>query len=163
MKRVLMTVLFLAGTVWLLAQEEQPKLSLVIRVEKEMKVQEEGKLVTRYLPVDKAAGGDILLYTIVYTNQGRSQAKNATIVDAIPEGTVYVLESAGGKEAEVLFSIDGGKLFQKYPAKYLVTKKDGTREEKEATPEMYTHVQWLLKKPVAPGQSGSVTFKVKVK
>ncbi|HOL49199.1 MAG TPA: hypothetical protein PLW07_01335, partial [bacterium] len=85
------------------------------------------------------------------------------IVNPIPNGTTYILNSASGKDTEISFSIDGGKYFQKPPVKYLVKKPDGSTEEKIATPEMYTHIMWTIKKPIPAGASGEVSFSVKVK
>lgn len=144
-------------------QEEKPKLTLAIGVAKEMRVQKDGKWTVERVPAETTKRGDVLVYTVTYTNAGKTPARDASIVDPVPAGTVYVLESAEGKRTEQRFSIDGAKTFQPYPATYVVTRKDGKREEKIATAGMYTHIQWIIPRQVAPGESGTVSFKVTVK
>ena len=48
--------------------------------------------------VDKATAntGEILTYTLEYTNTGKTAATNLIITDAIPSGTTYVADSATG-------------------------------------------------------------------
>ena len=144
-------------------QEERPKLTIEISVQKEEIVFKEGKKVTGWVPVEKTQKDDTLLYTITYTNVGQTVAQNASVVDPTPDGTLYVLGSATGAGAEVLCSIDGGLSYHEPPVKYKFKKPDGTLEERIAPAEMYTHIKWIIKKRVEPGASGQLSFKVKVK
>ncbi len=65
---------------------------------------------------------DILVYTITYKNEGNAPCESANIVNPVPEGTKYIINSAKGKDSEISYSIDGGKYFQKPPVKYLEKK-----------------------------------------
>jgi len=145
------------------AQEGQPKLALTITAEKEIVVEREGKAVLERIPADKMERGDVLAYTITYVNEGETPARDAAIVDPIPEGTVYVLDSATGERTEITYSVDGGHLFQRPPVKFVVRYPDGTKEYKAAPAEMVTHIKWVIKTLVQPGQSGRLSFKVAVK
>ncbi|MCX5852544.1 MAG: hypothetical protein NT072_10915 [Deltaproteobacteria bacterium] len=145
------------------AAQGEPKLTLTMDVKKEVKVKKGTVETVEYVPAKTTAPDDVLLYTITYKNEGKTELKDAAIMDAVPDGTVYILESAGGKDTEAVFSIDGGKTFQKPPITYMVKNSDGTIVRKPAPAEMYTHVQWIVKKFVLPGESGIVNFKVKVK
>ena len=138
-----------------------PKLELKMSMEKEVKTLKEGKEVVERMPADKVGPGDVAVYTITYTNTGAGEAKDASIVDPVPEGTVYVLGSAEGKDAKITCSIDGGKSFHAEPVKQVVKKADGSKAEKDAEPSMYSQIMWVVKK-VMPGKSGTVSFKVKV-
>jgi uncharacterized repeat protein (TIGR01451 family) len=144
------------------AQEQQPKVTLNLIEEKEVKVLKEGKWIEEKMPVEKVNNQDTLVYTITYVNKGKTGAKDISIVDPIPEGTVYLPESAVGKGSEITYSIDGGKRYQPQPVKYVITKPDGTQEEKIASADMYTNIKWVVKDLVLPGHSGRVSFKVKV-
>jgi len=145
-----------------LAADGAPKLVLKMSQEKEVTTVKDGKKVAKRVPVEQASSGDVLVYTIGYTNTGSAEARDAAIEDPIPAGMAYVVGSAGGKGTEVTCSIDGGKEFKAEPVKITVKKADGTTQEKDAEPGMYTNVRWMVKK-VMPGASGKVSFKVKVK
>ena len=145
------------------AVQGEPKLTLTMDVKKEVKVKKGTVEIIEYQTAKATARDDVLLYAITYKNEGKAELKDASIMDAVPDGTVYILESAAGKYAEAVFSIDGGRTFQKPPAVYLVRNPDGTIVQKPAPAEMYTHVKWIVKKFVLPGESGIVQFKVKVK
>jgi uncharacterized repeat protein (TIGR01451 family) len=142
---------------------DQPKIALSTSADKEVIVQKDGKKVVEWIPLDKASPGDTIIYTITYRNEGATEARDILVNDPIPTGTVYVINSAEGKNAEISFSIDNGKTYSKPPIKYMVKKADGTQEEIDAPAEVYTHVKWVINKAVLPGQSGQVSFKVSVK
>ena len=131
--------------------------------EKEVKVKKKGKIVLEKNPAEQAGPGDIVAYTITYLNTGKSAAVDAEIVDPIPRGVVIIPESAEGKDAEVMCSIDNGISWHKPPVMMKIKKSNETQSLKPAPADKYTHVKWVIKKPVMPGQSGQVSFKVTVK
>ncbi|HOZ02056.1 MAG TPA: hypothetical protein PLG20_09575, partial [Candidatus Syntrophosphaera sp.] len=88
-------------------------------------VEKNGKKVTELKPADNAERGDVLVYAITYTNEGKAPLKDISVVDPVPKGTVYIIGSADGKDTEIGFSIDGGRVFQKPPIKYIEEKPDG--------------------------------------
>jgi uncharacterized repeat protein (TIGR01451 family) len=142
---------------------DQPKIALSTTAEKEVKIEKDGKLVLERIPLEIASPGDTVIYTITYRNEGETAAQDILVNDPIPKGTIYILKSAEGKDAEITFSIDGDHTYSKPPIKYMVKKADGTQEETEATAEAYTHIKWVINKSILPGQSGQVSFKVSVK
>ena len=146
------------------ALEDKPNLILNLSVEKQVIVKdEEGKTNIQWQEVTDTDPGDVLRYTILYVNTGRSEARNAVIVDPVPEGTTYISSSAAGTDSQVTFSLDG-KTFQTPPMlTYKVRQGDGAEIEYKATPEMYTHINWQLLKPVPPGGTGTLNFHVMVK
>jgi uncharacterized repeat protein (TIGR01451 family) len=156
------TVFMMAGVSFATAIEQKPKLVLKTKVEKESNILKDGKVVEVKSAATNFKRGDRLIYTVTYKNEGTALAKNAIIVDPIPEGTLY-LDSAAGKDTDIQFSIDGGNSFQKAPVKYIVAKADGTKESRVATPDMYSHVKWVVTKAIPPGDTGDVNFAVKVK
>jgi uncharacterized repeat protein (TIGR01451 family) len=158
---VVTAVFMLSGiSAWAAAQ---PKLKLNISMTKEVKTSKDGKEVTETVPADKIGSGDTIVYSITYTNEGQSIARDAKIVDPVPKHTTYVLGSATGSDTEIAFSVDGGKTYHKPPVMVRQKDKSGKAVEKAAPAEAYTQVQWTVKKDIRPGESGQVDFKVKVK
>src|SRR5690606_24832093 len=91
-----------------------PQISLMITAEKEIVgIDEQGQQVTRKVPATDTIPGDVLFYTIRYSNNGDEQARNAQLDNPIPAGTAFNADSAWGDGADILFSIDGGNSFRK--------------------------------------------------
>ncbi len=134
-----------------------------VAVAKEISVKEGNASITKYEPVLETRPGDILLYTVTYHNEGDSPAKSARIVDPIPEGTVYIMESASGIGTVIQFSIDEGATWQSHPVMHMVRKPDGSMKKEMARPEIFTHIRWFLTDEVPAGGSGTVSFRVNVK
>jgi|LSQX01.2.fsa_nt_gb uncharacterized repeat protein (TIGR01451 family) len=145
------------------AQPQKESLSLVMTVEREVTIKKDGKTQIKLEPVKKTSKGDILVYTLKYKNEDKEKLTSASFVTPIPEGTSYQNKSAVGKGTNILFSIDKGVLYRKPPIKYSAKTSDGKTEEKVATPDMYTHIKWVLMKDLQPGDTGNVTFKTKVR
>ncbi len=140
----------------------KPNVEIKIKAEKETIVVKNGQKTPKMVPVKKVNSGDTVQYTLSYKNSGNEDATNAVISDPIPDGTIYVPGTASN-ENDLTFSIDGGKSFKK-PAllTYEVKGPGGGAEKRTATPEEYTHIQWVIN-TVKAGASGNVSFKVKIK
>ncbi len=144
--------------------DEKPNLVLKVTAQKEVIVKDkEGKSRIEWAEADKTNPGDVLKFTITYTNAGPTEARAAVINNPVPAGTAYVGGSAEGKDTDVSFSLDG-KNFEAPPLiKYKAKQADGKEVEYQATPDMYRHIRWKLTKPVPPKASGTVSFKVTVR
>ena len=160
---VVLVVLAFSATAALAQIGQKPELVLALSVQKKVDVEgEDGKTKTEWREAQSTTSGDVLMYTIRYENKGDKDARDAKIVDPVPQNTSYLSESAEGEGAEITYSLDG-KTFGFPPTlTYQIRQADGTVVEHVATPDMYTHIQWKLKKPVPPGGTGSVSFQVKV-
>ena len=143
--------------------QQAPKLDLKTTVLKEAKVMKNGVVTVERVPVETTHPGDVLVYTLTYRNVGQTGTPEVALIDPVPKGTVYVLASAAGKDAEITCSIDGGAVWQKEPALMPVQQPDGTQKRVPAPADRYTHLRWVIKKPFPPGQTGAVTFKTTVK
>ena len=140
-----------------------PKIAVSIAQYREVAQAKGGARTTRMVPAEAVSPGDVVEYVLTYANQGDEPATDANIDDAIPRGTVYLAGTATGEGAETTFSSDGGKTFA--PAVKLTYEfrlPSGAVEKRVATPAEYTHVRFTLRK-VAPGATGKVAFRVKVK
>lgn len=104
--------------------------------------------------------GDTVIFTITYVNKGDKPAANVAVKNPVPGQMLYLDKSAEGAGARIDFSADNGRTFG--PAGSLKVKAaDG--KERPALAADITHIRWTLEKPVAPGGSGSVSFRAKVK
>lgn len=100
------------------------------------------KSVTPTVPVSP---GGTLTYTLYYKNIGQGTATNVILTDAIPQGTIYITNSAVGVNTNIYYSHDGGLTYD--------TSQDAP----------VTHIRWELIFEIGPGSSGNVSFKVRVK
>ncbi len=132
---------------------------LVTKAEREVEVVEKGVKSKKLAPPQKMVPGDEVLYTVTYTNKTAKPAENVTVTNPVPKNTRYRDGSAAGESAEITFSVDGGKTFAA-PDKLTVAAKDkGAAGARAASGADYTHIRWVVKQNVAPGQSGSVRFR----
>lgn len=140
-----------------------PKVTIQIKAEKEIVVKQKGKDVVKKVAVKSINPGEVITYKITYKNEGDELAKDAVINDPIPEGCFYLAETAEGKGADITYSIDKGKTYNKPTIlTYEATGPGGKKELKVASPEEYTHIRWVIKS-IPAGEAGSVSFKVKVR
>lgn len=152
-------------TTFLSAQDAaKPKLDLTLSDAKEVRTMKDGKEVIELLPVTSTQGGDVLLYTIAYVNNGATAADGASITGVIPEGTRLILGSQQqASDLDVVFSINGGESFLPLPITIPVKKDDGKVFREPAPADLFTHIKWQLTTPLPPGTGGKVSYKVKVK
>ena len=103
-------------------------------------------------------------YTLVYRNTGEAPASDVGFVGPVPSGTTYLGKTASDIEGQSpVFSIDGGKSYHKAPITYEVIRKDGSSEKKIATPDMITHIKWILDRNFDVGEEIKVSYRVHVK
>jgi len=146
------------------AQPGQPQVVLSVDVKEEISAPDpKGNLRVVRKGVERASPGDVLVYTLTYTNFGKEPAANARVDDPIPSGTVLLPASVLGERAGITFSVDGGKSFAAYPVMKTVSGPDGKPASVEAPAESYTHIRWTAQEPIAPGESRSAAFKVIVR
>ena len=125
-----------------------------------IKKDKDGNTSYDYIEPKTALPGDIMLYIISFENIGTDPAEAIVINDPIPNNSKYRIDSATGNNTDITFSIDGGKNFGN-PKDLVVRDKNG--KEWMAKPESYTHIRWVYKKSLAPGEKGEVSFKTKIK
>lgn len=151
MKRLIS--IFLIGLTFSLPAYSKPDIK--VKLENQRIVFKENK--ETYEPADKAQPGDTLIYRIILSNSGDSEARKLQPVGPIPDGTVYIKEKY---LYETLFSLDGKK-FEKEPK---IKVQEGKKEVlKDAPIEMYKQVKWIIDKPLKPNQTLVVSYKVKLK
>ena len=122
-------------------------------------VDSEGTVQRRLVPADKVVPGDELQYTVSFSNEGVHAVDAGTIVitDAIPQHTQYIDGSARGIGSEVRFSLDGQHFAQDVD---LTRDVDGQQISADA--KDYAAIRWHFSPSLAPGESGQVSFKVRL-
>ncbi len=118
------------------------------------------------VPVEKVAAvnpGETLSWTITSQNDGAGAARDYKTVGQIPRGTEFIKGSAQPENnAEVAYSIDGGKTFQSQPT---IEEKqfDGTTKHVAAPVSMYTQVRYEWSDGLAANSKLSASYRVRVK
>jgi len=118
-------------------------------------VDKDGTKHTQTVPVDHVLPGTDVTWDINYEIIGNQPVTDAEITDPVPVHMDYVAGSAAGDDAEVTFSVDGGKSFAT-PDKLQVKDADGTL--RTASPKDYNVIRWVVKGTLQPGAKGTVSF-----
>ena len=112
---------------------------------------------------DKVYPRDLVEYTLRYSNSGNASATGVNLVGPVPEGTIYLDQTATDDGLlHPLFSIDQGKSYQEAPVTYIEIDENGQEATKEATPDMITHIKWMMGDVMEVGQEVSVSYRVQV-
>lgn len=110
---------------------------------------------------DLARPGDVIRYSLVFTNVTEGPVRNVQFVDPIPPGLVFVAGSAAADQAvRVEYSIDRGASYHARPL--VVELVDGRRVEKPAPAAMYTHIRWTVVGSVVPGAQVTAEFRAQL-
>jgi uncharacterized repeat protein (TIGR01451 family) len=113
--------------------------------------------VRRWIPAQRLNAGDELHYTVRVRNPGETPVSDVVVTKRLPFGVRYHPGSATGPACKVHFSADGGATFAvPAPAKTAGPRKNA----RTAMPtHEYTHVRWVLEKPLAPGATALLRFR----
>lgn len=124
-------------------------------------VDQQGVAQRRLVDADSVVPGDELRYTISFTNAGEGQVDAGSIVitNPVPDSTEYIDGTAFGSGTEILFSADQGVTFDL--GENLKVLKQGA--EAAASAREYTTIQWQFLSTLEPGETGQVSFNVKLK
>ena len=145
----------------LLAANAAAQVTLSNSVKKvETVVNEDGEAERRLIDAVSVVPGDELRYTITFTNDGGEvvDAGSIVITNPIPEATEYLDGTAFGAGTEIVFSTDGVSFAD--PAE-LVVEEAGT--EAPASAKDYKTIRWVFAPELEPGETGNVSFNVRLK
>ncbi|MCF7824636.1 MAG: hypothetical protein K9N35_10750 [Candidatus Marinimicrobia bacterium] len=150
-------MLFLMLTTLVYAQGK-PKLEISIQEEKVNQSMEErsGKVDIIYQP------GDTIRYLVKAINTGEGLMTEPSVTDPIPLGTTFVPGSARSSTAEAKFSIDAGGEYMDWPPTYRVREANGKITVREATPDMITHIKWIINQSLESNEFTEMEFMVEV-
>jgi uncharacterized repeat protein (TIGR01451 family) len=104
--------------------------------------------------------GDLLIYTVEARNPGPNALPQPVITTPVPEHMSYVADSAVAPGADVTYSVNGGRDFDK-PENLLVRGPDGS--SRRALAADYTHIRWVLKNPLKANSVAYARFRAILK
>jgi uncharacterized repeat protein (TIGR01451 family) len=108
----------------------------------------------------KVVPDDIVIFTTSYVNKGREPATGVSVTNPVAPEMSYVDGSAEGSGTRIEFSADNGKTFA---SRERLTVKDAKGTVRKAVASDYTAIKWTRTTPLAPGGTGSVSFRARVK
>lgn len=111
------------------------------------------------VPADKVVPGEEVIYLLRFANDAEEAAEAVVLVMPVPGEVAFVEGSVLGEDANVTFSADGG---QTYVARGRLTVAEGGIERPARSNEI-THIKWSLSKPLAPRQTGEISFRAVLK
>ena len=119
-------------------------LATEIVVEKfEVEVLPDGTETRRFVRAERLDAGDEVHYTIRVRNPGKLPVLDVVVTKRLPFGVAYIPGSAVGPGCDIELSSDGGATF-------------GPAGRKGAS---YSHVRWILRRPLAPGATALLRFR----
>ena len=145
----------------LLAANAAAQVTLSNSVKKvETVVNEDGQAERRLIDAVSVVSGDELRYTITFTNEGGEavDAGSIVITNPIPEATEYLDGTAFGAGTDIVFSTDGVSFAS---AAELIVEQAGS--ETPASAKDYKTIRWVFGPELEPGETGNVSFNVRLK
>jgi uncharacterized repeat protein (TIGR01451 family) len=117
-----------------------------------------GQEVRRWVPAERLNAGDEIHYTVRVRNPGKVAVDTVVVTKRLPFGVRYLRGSATGPAAEVQFSMDGGRTFA--TPEMLSRALGGSKKaQRKALENDYTHVRWILSKPLGPASTALLRFR----
>lgn len=132
--------------------------TLVLEAVAEIEVVQEyadGSRTLVRVPAETVVPGDEVVYTLLYDNRGEDPADDVFITNPIPEHMEFRRAADSPPGVEIVYSVDGGEVFA--PLSDLRVT-DGAGRSRGALPADCTHIRWLFRRPLLPGESGQVSY-----
>ena len=122
-------------------------LEMTMSAELEQQQTVAGRTVLHLVPADHVVPGDLVVYTVQVRNAGNAVVPRPQFVAPIPDHTSYVADTAVGPGADISYSVDGGRSFER-PENLRVHGPGGALRAATATD--YTHIRWTLRHALKP-------------
>ena len=102
--------------------------------------------------------GDVLEYTLVFTNPTDGPVNDLVFNDPIPEGLIYRLGTATSDRNDVVvdYSIDDGQSWSATPE--VEVQEGGQTVRRPAPANSYTHIRWTVQGSIAAGATVTARF-----
>ena len=111
-------------------------------------------------PAKEVAPGQTVEYRLIYKNTSKKPLNDIAVTGPVPNTTDYIANTANTKaETSFQVSIDGGKTFESEPVKRTVLDEKGKKVEKIIPASEYSHVRWIMKKPLEAGESQTFAYR----
>jgi uncharacterized repeat protein (TIGR01451 family) len=138
----------------------QSNLAIRAIAEVETKVVQNGRETSKLLPADRVVPGDQIIYTLEIRNTGAMALPPPKVDYPVPEHMRYVADSASGPGADISYSIDGGRTFDR-PENLKIVDSEGVKQV--ASAGSYTHIRWQLKNILKADAVAFARFRAVVK
>jgi uncharacterized repeat protein (TIGR01451 family) len=127
----------------------------------EVRTTPDGRETRRWVPATRLSAGDEVHYTVRVRNPGKEPVTDIVVTKLLPFGVHYQRGSARGPAAEVQFSADAGKTFAPpaQASRSAQAARAAARGTRRAAVTEYTHVRWILTRPLAPGATALLRFR----
>ena len=119
-----------------------------------------GRETVKLVAADRVVPGDRVIYTLEVRNTGPTALDSPVVTHPVPEHMRYVADSAVGPGAEVTYSVDGGRSFER-AENLKVPGADG--RPRRAVAADYTDIRWQLKNTLKANSVAFVRFRALVK
>lgn len=134
-------------------------LATSIEVQKlEVSVGPGGQEIRRWVPAERLNAGDEVHYTVRVHNPGKQAVDKVVVTKRLPFGVHYLRGSATGPAVEVQFSIDGGETYAT-PETLARAARGARKSANKPLEKDYTHVRWVLRKPLGPASTALLRFR----
>lgn len=137
------------------AQEKSVNIDNAVYQEIEV-VRPDGTVEIKRAPATKVVPGDTVIYEITYRNSGDQPATDVVVGIPVPAELVFIDD---GETPVSALSVDGG---EHYGALAALTVLDAEGDERPAEASDVTDLRWTIGS-LAPGASGKVSFRARVK
>ena len=154
MKRLLVAACLLLAVAPAIAAQDTLELRNAVFQEVDVK-NADGTTHRERVPAAKVVPGTEVIYVITYHNAGKQPATDVVITNPIPAELAYQPETGSASVAPEV-SVDAGKT---WGALASLTVKGADGKPRPAQGGDVTHVRWKLGKPVAAGETGSVSYR----
>lgn len=119
-----------------------------------------GRQIVTFEPFTKALPGDEIVYRISYLYTGSGAASNVQISGLVPEHMILLEGTEIEAGAVARYSVDGGSTFSALES-LAVELEDGSF--RPATLDDVDALRWTLDDSLAPDESGTIEYSVKLK
>ncbi len=113
-----------------------------------------GEDALTFAPATDVEPGQQVRYSLTYMNEGSEPADRVSLVMPIPSEVTYLESSVAGAAGTVTFSADDG---QTYTMRDALTIVDGD-DQRIANASEITHIKWAFSAPIAPADSGAISY-----
>ncbi len=118
-----------------------------------------GQPAVRLVPVAKVVPGTQVIWTLSATNVCAVAADKVFIDNPVPAHMSLLGDSARGAGADVSYSLDGKQFAP--PEQLRVVDADGATRAARA--DEYTHIRWVFRNSIGPGQLAAASFRATVR
>jgi uncharacterized repeat protein (TIGR01451 family) len=133
------------------AQNASTMLAIKAIAEVEVHATVAGRETTKLAPANRVVSGDQVIYTLEVRNTRTAAAPDPVVTYPIPAHMIYVADSAIGPSAEVSYSVDGGRTFD----------RPGNLQPHVAAD--YTHIRWQMIHTLKGNSVAFLRFRAQVK